>query len=333
MSLRINRIIYKMDFVSLVHRFSYLYTLFGIYSFNTTTDKKIRTWKISIRDILPPILHLLATITFLAICIFSRHQSSKLDSILHTVVTYTHIASEVVLQLAFVCQALVFRGELRNLCRKYDAIQKYVKTRLDHRIDFGFLRKRMYQLIAIVCVPQMASLISRRVGTKANIFSLFNNMLATFHLLSSLEQIYMIAHIELLYYFLMLPGKWVRQHTVDFSATCLCQWKNGSLKSSGSMEILHLKWMHYKLWETTMHVNRIFGWSMNMIILRNAIQIAYGSYWVYMYVILDIPAMVLWRKYLASSWHRPLLKSHFIFCCIVTRQALCSYVWVQLCHR
>lgn len=283
-----------MDFETLLRRFGILFSFCGITPFSTST-KNVPKFV----EMFPAIFYLVFVNGLVGTGIYHRYQFTTSDGIIISLVAYTRISSEILLQLASVIQAMVFRKRLKKMCRTYDFIQNYMKTRMGHNVDFGAFQNKLFQLIVTVFVPYLTAFILRRAFiNSAYFFSIFNNILAFFYLLSSLVQLHTIIHLELLRFFLTLMTQWLRKHVSNFSKSSLCDGRD-LLKVNqlnGYNEVLQMKLIHFKLWKLSVNINRIFGWSLGIIIARNAIEIAYGVYCIFLYYVKGSRFVIILRK-------------------------------------
>lgn len=269
-----------MNFETLIRRFRILFSFFCIIPFSTSKrnlqDRKIYA------ETLPAILYLGLSIGLFLFATCYRIQTISHEDIFATIVSNTRIFTEFLLQFIIIGQSLVFRERLKKLCRTYDLIENYMKTRMKHNVDFNLFQSRLYQLTITVFLPHLVAFILRRFLMK-NI-SVFINIFAIFYLLSSLVQMYIIAHVELLKFFLTLMTRWLQNQVSDFSATYSYGrkdlWREQQLHCSN--KIMQLKFIHFKLWESALNFNCIFGWSLAAVIVRNSIEIAYAAYWIYL---------------------------------------------------
>lgn len=265
-----------MDFETLVRRFRILFSYFGIVPFSSTT-KRAQKWKMHV-EIVPVILYLVFIVTLVSTA--TVYHLSTPSVILVLLISYARILSEISVQFTIIGQVFVFRKRLKKLYDTYYLIQDYMKTRMGYNVDCKVIRRRLYQLIVAVLVPQLTALVFRRtVIRSANPFSEFIHILSLFHLLASLVQLHVIAHVELLRFFLTQMTLWLREQVSEYSTKSLRDlWKMQEMNSYN--KILQLKFLHFKLWELTLNFNRIFGWSMGAIILQNSSEIAYRAYWI-----------------------------------------------------
>lgn len=291
-----------MDFESLVHRFAILFSFCGTSPFSASV-KSMGRRKTRFGEFFPAIFYLLLVVGLFSISIRHRVNYPFAIGLVSTIVAYTHMSSEVFLQLTAIGPSFFSRKNLQKLCRTYNFIQEYMQKRLGHTVEFKQFQKRIYHLIATVFLPHVTTLILRRAFVKsyANFFSVSDNILAFFYLLSGIVQLHVIVHIEFLNFFLALTEQWLRKQTFDFSATSMYQRKDllKMQQLNGYAEILHLKLIHFKLWEVSMHINRIYGWSLGAIILQNSIDIGYRAYWTYMHVVLGAKFLV-WIRMLSN---------------------------------
>lgn len=273
-----------MDFAKLIHQFSILFGFFGINPFNPLT-KNARKLKFY-AEIYPVFLYLVLVTGLFFIAICDRYKAKPIDVSVGSLVEYTRIFIDFLMQLVFIGQALVYRERFKKQYRTCDFIQHYMKTRMRHDIDFKVFRRTLYLLILAVFVPHLAAYIFRRIlMKKEKLGSIYINIFAIFNFLATLVLLHVIAHVELIKFHLAETGRWLRDQVSEYSTTSLCE-RQGVLRAqqlNGHNKILQIKFLHFKFWELITNFNRIFGWNLTAIILRNSIEIAYRGYWICMY--------------------------------------------------
>lgn len=273
-----------MDFGALTHRFKIFFSFFGFVHFSART-RVLSTCSTRFARNLPAICYLLILIVLYMNSLYFQYGFANFHQTVKTIIVYTNISSEALLQISIIAQALVFHKQLKKLCSTYEFIQRYMKSRMGRCVKFNEFQKRISHLVIVVIVPYLGTAILRKTLITNHTDTVFNDIVLTFYFLSSMAQIHIIVHIELLNYFLTLTKQWLHTRSSDFSATRLYQRKDllKMQQLNGYNEVLHLKLIHFKLWEVSININKIFGWSLGAIFLRNFIEIAYGAYWIYMF--------------------------------------------------
>lgn len=141
-----------MDFETLTHRFKLFFNLFGLVQFRAHF-KVAPTWKRQIADNLLAIFFLLALIVLLYVSLQMRYAFSNFVQTIKTVIAYSHISTEILLQFPIVVQALFLRTKLTKLWSAYAYIQKYMRIQMAHRIKFNKFQKRIFHVVILVFVP------------------------------------------------------------------------------------------------------------------------------------------------------------------------------------
>lgn len=270
-----------MSFVAFMQRYSILFNLCGIGEFSTHA-RVSSTLQAKFTENLLAIFHLLIVIVLYYFAIYFRISSPWTFSTFNNVLAYTHISCELLLHLTISGQAIMYRGKFNELARSYDFIHKYMTKRLKFGVHLEGFGRRLNRVIFVLVFPCLVALIWRATMPLLNIRMPFNIIILTFYFMSTIVELHIIAHVELLKFFLNTTRHWLCTRTSEFSAINLYQ--PNTQTTNGYRGILHLKWIHFKLWEITTDINRIFGWSLGAMIIRNGIEIAYGAYWVYFYV-------------------------------------------------
>lgn len=305
-----------MDFETLIRRSRILFSFFGIVPFNPPI-KKVRKL-INCADIFPLIFHLVSVIALLSSAVYYRYQFTSNHiatpaSLVTSVALYTRTFSDLLLQLSIIGQALVFRERFKKLYRDYDFLQNYMETRMRYIVDFNVFRKILYHTFAVAFAPLIATSVLRGALSlieQNQVFSIFTIS----YILTSLVQIHIIAHVVLLRFFLTQMTRWLCEQVAEFSAKNLLvlPYPNGYNK------VLQLKFLHFKLWELSTNFSRTFGWSLVASIMRNFIEITYGSYWIFYYYFGGLQIYYVIRKFtrvLLGSRHVGQHRNFYDFFC------------------
>lgn len=292
-----------MDFETLIRRFNIIFSFCGITPFDAPT-RSAHKWKKTFAQLFPAIFYLLTSIALFAAAICYRDQfilifSKSNFGIVSIATAFTRLFIELLLQLVFIGQAIIFRERMKKLYHDYDYIQNYMKTRMKHNIDFNVFQRRFFQLTITVFLPHLTTIVLRRVLVDIRFkFVIFLNVFSLFYSLASVVQIYIIVHVELLRFFVMQMTNWLREQVSELSKPSLCARKDlRAHQINGYNKILQLKFLHFKLWKLSLDFNRIFGWSLAALILRNSTEIAYGIYWIYLNSIKGARFKFMLRKF------------------------------------
>lgn len=267
-----------MDFVTLVHRFKFFFGLCGVGEFNVQAKASL-TWKARLADNLLAISYLLVVIAMYGLVLYGRMVSPVPFTSVNVILALIHVCCEFVLHLTITGQALFYREKMKRLVRTYDKIQRYMLKRMNYSVDFENLGKRFIPMIAVLFIPCLGMLIFR-LTTILTIGLSLSTITVVFYFLSGMVQLHIIVHIELLKFLLNSTLQWLGTRATEVSANGFHQ-PDDMLRKQYSA-VLHLKWIHFKLYELSTKINRIFGWSLTVLILRNAVEIAYGAYWFYL---------------------------------------------------
>lgn len=304
-----------MDFELLVRRFGILFSFFGITSFSAPI-KSEKERRINFVEIFPAIFYFVFVVGLFVAATWKYYSSLSNYATMNSIFAHTYLCSEICLQLAFVNLAIVCRERLKDLYRAFDFMQNYMKFRMKHNVEFSVFQKRLYQLTIIIFVSHTITVALRNILNVRDINTFYYYSRGIFHVLASLVQLHVIAHVELLKFFLALMTRWLQKQANDISALSLYLRKDllKEQQLSGYDKILQLKLIHFKLWEITLNFNRIFGWSVGIIIMRNSLEIAYKAYWVCLYSFRGAEYAVILRKLIVlSSWHWDFLTFSGIF--------------------
>lgn len=265
-----------MELDLLIRRFKFLFNFFGLSQFDSQITVSSKS-----RSKFTATVYLSVLMVLFCLFIYYRIYFSSPRKTIFSLITYMNLSSELLLQFTIVGQVVCFYKDLNKLRLSYDFIEKYMRNRIGYVIQFNDFQKRIFFLAIIVLVPHMGTLVLRKTLFQIQFKTAYGLILLFFYLLSSLVKLHIIIHVELLKYFLKLTTRWLqwKVQLSEFSAV-------DKEQLTGYTEILHLKLVHFKLWDLSMNINRIFGWSLGAIIVRNFFEMAYGSYWLYLYAVM-----------------------------------------------
>lgn len=282
-----------MNFDALLQRFQILFNFFGFVHFSvqyacgrTRSNTVLLTWKARLISHLFGIIYLLFLISIYQFSLVVRYDFTSLQRIPKTLIAYTNVSSDLLLQISVIAQAFVYDNKIKTLRRAYDCIQRYMKDQMKCPIEFGKLSQRISRMIFIVFSPYVVTLMLRKFIYTNHTNGPFNHVVLTFYFLLGMAQMHIIVHVELLQYHLEIAKQWLDSRVVDSKRPHFHPFDNGMYlnRTNGYDELVQFKLIHFKIWESTMHINQIFGWSLGAIFVRNYIEIAQGAYWVYVFV-------------------------------------------------
>lgn len=274
-----------MDFETLLRRYKIVFSLFGLGEFDPKA-RALPSWKTRLAAIFPVFSYSILVIVLCCVAIYFRSVNPLHNSTFNNFFAYSHFSFELMLQFCIIVQTIFFREKLKRVVRLYDSIQKYMWKRANHDVHFNSFENRVHRILLIVFFPGLIVLIWRAVTSIRNFHKPFYIVLLPMYLLTVLVQLHIIVHVELLKFFQNTTTQWLRELTSEFTAKNLHQPKQlfeAQPKNTHSIELQQLKWIHFKLYETSENVNRIFGWSLAAMISRNAVEIACGVYWFFIY--------------------------------------------------
>lgn len=269
-----------MDFDTTVQRFKCILNCFGLSQFGTQVNVSPK-WTTRFFAV----AYLLVVVSMYVFAIYYRYFYSDPTEVVFSVISYMYISCDLVMQFTVVGQALYFYKSSNRLRCLYNFMQKYMQTRLGYSTRFNHFQKRMCWLTLLVMVPHLALIVLRTMFFRLQLGTVFGVIFMIFHSLASLVKLQLIFHVELFNYFLKLISQWLQSRTSEFTTTGLYQ-RNLILKMQqmrGYNDILHMKLLHFKLWEISMIINRIYGWSLAVSVVRNFIEMSFGAYWFYLF--------------------------------------------------
>lgn len=283
----------KMEFE---RGFSYIFYFVGLQPRVRQSASKTRIF-----DIFPTVVYSIVVVMAVALSFYAQLQLSIFPVVVDTVATYLLICSECVLNFTVIVQMLFYRDNFKNLYRKYVAIQKYISSRVKQPVRFHEFLGTFGCLVATVMMPFVFTVAIRStiISTGANI--MLDAGLMVLQFAASLVHLHTIIHISLLNFFYTCSTKWMNVRVPDvltMRAHQTCE-SSKELQRANIAELRQIKFFHFKLWEISANINRIFGWSIFAIIFRNYFEIFYSVltvYWIHLYSLEDNPGWILLRK-------------------------------------
>lgn len=219
-----------------------------------------------------------------------------------TIVGSMLIFSECMLNFTVIGQTIWFRLRFQRLCRKYIVFEKYIHSRLDHRVEFMTFQSSFCRLVGLQVLPFLVTCIVRKSIHSFVVNSTLESALLMTGFLAIVVNLHIIFHVESLNFFYAFTIDWLKSQVTLFSqsaphASNAYDSSMASTTYSGCNEMRQIKFIHFKLWDISRSINHIFGWSTAAIIFRNWVEVAFYVYWIYLFWILDQNKWTLLRKY------------------------------------
>lgn len=279
-----------MEFEQSVNDFYYIFYIFGLTTFCPRTFHLPK-----IAHALPPLVHVLLLIVTSIMAVYAQYHLSIFNEIIDALMTYVLISSECILNFAAIAQAIIYRKQFIKLYGQYVSIQKCITVRMERRLCFKPFRSKFISVTVVVLLIFTVTLISRfRLFTK-HTNPLMDASLMLMQLTSTVVHLHSIMHVHLLNFLYQFLNQCLGNQ-VPLMMELRSQQPFGD---KNIPQLRQIKIMHYKLWEIAMNINRIFGWSNLLLILKNNIQIAYSLltvYWVHLYNLDDDSVLAYSRE-------------------------------------
>lgn len=294
-----------MDYEAFAHRFLYLFYLIGFSACNPCAAHTIpiETWKTRLIQFVPTFFYLALTITLCIVSEYEQSHSSYFVETTNTIVAFMLIFSECILNFTVIGQTIWFRRHFQRMCRKYIIFEKYIHVRLNHSVEFMSFQSSFCRVVGLQLLPFLVTLIVRKTLLSFTVNLMLENMLMMSKFLAIVVNLHIIIHVKLLNFFYAFAVDWLKTQVTLFSAPRAINAYDSmaSITYSGRNKMHQMKFIHFKLWDISRSINRIFGWSMAAIIFRNWVEAAYSVYWIYLYWMLDHNKWTLLRKYVFQS--------------------------------
>lgn len=194
-----------------------------------------------------------------------------------------HITVDCLLYFSVAFQSICFGGKIKKIYLQMRELNAYASKRLSTKIDFHRLKMRLVQTFLKIFSPVLLSAVVLKT-IRSRVFPAYHdNCQIALVALSTMILMQAIFFVEVLNYFM--------QHSIDWM-----HGKTKSIKTSGSVEHIsnfaskyhnqvleyqHLKCVHYKLWEISVKLSKLFGYNYIFIIFRNWLQSGHNLYGIF----------------------------------------------------
>lgn len=277
-----------MEFEQSVNDFFYIFYFLGLTPLCPSTAHPSH-----VVDALPSLAHLLLLIGAGGVSVYAQLRLSVFKEAIDAFVCYLLIGSEFVLDFTTIAQAIFYRKQFKKLYGQYIDMQKFITLRMERRICFRGFRSEFICQITVVLLILLVT-----VSSRLTMFSRITNRsldggLMYLHSVSTLVQLHSIMHVHLMNFFYRILLKCLSNQAP--SIVGLHVYQEMSID-----QLQQIKIMHYKLWKVSTKINRIFGWSNLLIIVKNIIHIGYFALTIYWINLYNLDADSLWtysRKY------------------------------------
>lgn len=260
-----------MGLARLTHTYLYAFYLLGYSSFNP----RVHTDSGTTKKYFPAVVHQVIALSNSIACIFCQHFYVDFNEATNSFGIYILTLSFCSVRIAVSYQALHYADDFRELMYKFEFIAMYFKSNSTYEEQMERLRKSYRKRVYIVLIDFTITFIVTYWLMSPRTHVVVQTCLMVCILLSNLANLHAYFYVNLLQYFIQLiPARAPKgggQHmTIDAVAVVLDNFK-------------YYKCAYTKLWETSLHINDIFGWSFLALCLQNYIEFTYALYWVFLH--------------------------------------------------
>lgn len=290
-----------MNFKAIAHRFLYLFYVAGMSACNPRANSPVETWKTRMIQFVPTCFYLTVIVAIGIITEYAHLRLQIFPDTMDTLVTHILILSECILNFTVVGQTILVRRNYNKLLHIYVELENYMNVRFGCPVRFEKFQRVIYNVTIVLLIPFVVTWMVRKIIGSFAVNVTAENGLLMSQFVAIIVHLHAIVHVKLLNFYFTFATDGLKSKVAPVSATRTNDTFDLTPTqghNKGFNQLRQLKFIHFKLWEISMIINRIFGWSIAAMIFRNWVEVAYSAYWIYLYSILDHTYWTLLRKYL-----------------------------------
>lgn len=257
------------------NKYLYIFYLFGYSSYNPRVEHDTVSPSTSARNLLPAIARFLLATATLFTCFYYHHFLVDFAETTNTFGIYFLMMSFLCVSAAVTHQVLFRTGEsFRDLSRHFEVVAGYFKS---HLVDDGLVQRfqRNFHRTALILLFNLTmTVVVKYVLLSPTTHIVVQTCLLVQMLLSNFAFLHVFYYVSLLQHYLKLVAP----------ATLIEEFKLGIVDVTQIAD--HFKYyknVYTKLWETSLAVNNIFGWTLLALLLQYGIDFTYSLYWMFLY--------------------------------------------------
>lgn len=200
-----------------------------------------------------------------------------------SIAAFLFVASDSLSNAVVVVQLFMYSRTTRDVYRKFLEVQSYARQKLAIQLDYqmycyGYLRKIIFMVIlyALMCAAKFC------IRTSESDFIL-GQCYCALRLFNMLGKSHALLYVDMLEN--IVSACYSRVTFVEDKNIPRIIPRNEITKVLNSMK--HYKAMHFKLYEISIQINRIFGWSFITLFTECFVDTSYSLYWTFIYAQAD----------------------------------------------
>lgn len=280
----------------------FIFYLLGQNSYNPRLSSIQTKWSRFV-NFLPSILSILTNFILTIVGITYRYNYEDFYEQTDSVVTYILMSLQFTTNLVMMLQSIRYASKVCIIYEKMELVRKQTADNLRFTIEFEPFERRYRRNLFLIGIIYTVTVIIKFIfpSTKTHIVVQTVQILQLAYTLT--DNLHALFYIELLVHFLQATTRCVHgyanhiEHRRIYYPT-IRMYEQGMALAN----LRYIKRIYYQLFDISLLINKRFGWSLVALFVMNFVELAYSSYWVFLYL---------------NAYHSHLFISNNIYTCII----------------
>lgn len=272
----------KLDYSRLTYQARYYLWLFYLLGQNSLNPLKNRNeYYNKPINVAPAILSIVLSLCIAIAGIFYRFNYNGFYEQTDSVVTYFLLALHFATNFVTMLQSLFYASDIELLLKKFETVRMQTKQYFHYDIEYEHFSKGYRRKASIVLIFFCVSALIRSFfkSAKTHIVVQTAQMLLLGYTLT--DNLHALFYIQMLLFFLSSLISCVKNLTIQSKLIYKVQLDGNTIMANN---LRYVKQIHYLLFNISMLINNRFGWSLIALMILNFVEVAYTSYWIFLYL-------------------------------------------------
>lgn len=252
----------------------YIFYLLGYNSYNPRTNYDIESISLTTKSRIPAIIHLTIAIATAAVGFYYQHFCVDFDETTNSFGIYVLMLSFFTVNLTVCYQTLMQSKHFHELIYQFEFIGMYFKANGMFDEHLTVFRRQFRHRIAVILIDFTVTFIVKYSLLSPRTHIIVQTCLTIQMFMANIANLHMYFFLNLLQHFIgMIPAGAVKD---DLKVSVFDE-------NAVVAKFKFYKYVYTKMWEISLIINEIFGWTLLTLLLQNCIEFTYALYWVFLH--------------------------------------------------
>lgn len=263
--------------------YNFIFYLFGQNSCNPHLSS-VQNWS-KLANIVPSIISVLSNLFIAIVGIIYRYNYDGFYEQTDSVVTYILLVLQFLTNLVSMWQSIYYASTFRAIYDKMETVRVYITENLEYKCEFEQFGRQYRRNAIFIAFIYFTSVLIKFTFTsvKTHLVVQSAQMLLLAYTLT--DNVHTLFYVELLLFFLVSMTSYVRDYAnysvrrrSHYPAICIYE------QTVELTNLRNAKRIYYLLYDVSILINERFGWGLVALLLMNFCEVAYSSFWIFLYL-------------------------------------------------